>query len=155
MVETRVKYDKEKLAGLKKAAEEARSNLKNARPAYQRAAVYLDQWVQKNFRTEGGNVGGWEPFDRGGRWRKGYGLDVSAKLLQDTGALRLSFKPFATKKTAGIGSDLDYSEFHNEGIGVPERRILPKQSEVKGPINDILSQFVNNDLLGPLRGVLE
>ena len=61
-------------------------------------------WVQKNFKGEGKAVGGWAPFKAGGRWRKGFGLDTSAKLLQDTGALRASFLPFASKTDAGIGS---------------------------------------------------
>lgn len=152
MIQTSTKYDKERLDRLKDAADEARAKVRDASPAYKRAATYLDQWVQINFRTEGGNVGGWKPFARGGRWRKGVGIDQTAKLLQDTGALRLSFRPFATKNNAGIGSDLDYAERHEEGLGVPQRRMLPKQSEVKQPIRDILDQYVENDILASLKG---
>lgn len=151
MVETRVKYDKEKIDQLKKDLAAARAKVKDASPAYRRAAVYLDQWVQRNFKSDGGNVGGWEPFAAGGRWRRGSGLDQSAKLLQDTGAMRLSFKPFATKKDAGIGSDLDRAEWHDEGEGVPERRMLPEQAEVRKPLRDILEQYVDHDILGALR----
>lgn len=151
MVEVRVEYDKEKLDKLKTAAAEARAKIQDASPAYHRAAVYLDQWVQRNFKTEGGNIGGWEPFAAGGRWRKGSGLDQSAKLLQDTGAMRLSFKPFASKKNAGIGSDLDRAEWHDEGKGVPERRMLPKRAEVRAPLRDILEQYVDQDVLGGFR----
>jgi len=107
----------------------------------------LDSWVQRNFKTQGGKVGGWKPFKYGGRLNydgKGshvriptpWGVtdawaDTSAKLLQDKGLLRLSFTPFSSKKEAGIGSDLDYSETHNE-----KRRMLPISSEVRKDIRN-------------------
>jgi len=109
MIQTHVVYDKEQLERLKKGTEEARKAVQNAQPAYKRAAVFLDRWVQDNFRTEGEKVGGWEPFQKGGRLTTRGGetvLDTSAKLLQKTGALRISYRPFATKKNAGIGSEL-------------------------------------------------
>lgn len=106
-----------------------------------RASVHLDRWVQKNFKTEGGNVGGWLPLAKGGRHIKGKGLDSSAKLLQDTGRLRASFSPFATRDNAGIYSDLDYSEHHEEGQGVPVRRMLPKWIEVKADVNKIMKDY--------------
>lgn len=148
---TKLEYDKKKLARLKKSADDARHAIKFAKPAYRAAGVFLDQWVQKNFRTEGGNIGGWPQFALGGRKKRGL-FDATAKLLQDTGALRISFKPFASNKNAGIGSDLDYSEYHNEGIGVPQRRMLPKQSEVNGPLRDILEGYVDSDIIKPIQG---
>ena len=92
-------------------------------------------------RTEGGRVGGWEPFRYGGRLTN-KGVDTSAKLLQDTGRLRASFTPFHTLKTAGIFSDLDYAKNHQEGIGTPERRLLPKNAEVKEDIRNIVKGHV-------------
>lgn len=107
------------------------------------ASIFLDRWVQKNFRTEGGNVGGWPRFAAGGRsTRKGF--DTSAKLLQDTGRLRASFSPFATRDNAGVYSDLDYSKPHQEGIGVPQRRMLPKIVEVRADVAKIMKSYVDN-----------
>lgn len=124
-----------------------------------KAAIYLDRWVQINFRTEGGNVGGWEPFANGGRpiyeprraapgqKRKLVGIDTSAKLLQDTGNLRLSFLPFYNARTAGIGSELPYSKTHEEGADhVPQRRMLPKRAEVIKPIRQIYRDHVRRAL---------
>lgn len=133
--------DKEKVKRLKASAEQAREMLKNAQPTMRRVSVFLDRFVQMNFREEGKPVGGWEPFKAGGRLKKGV-FDETAKLLQDTGALRLSFRPFAEKHNAGIGSELPYSKTHEEGDGVPARRMLPKDEEVQGDIRDILSEHV-------------
>lgn len=120
----------------------ARSNLQQTRTANARIAVFLDRWVQQNFRTEGGNVGGWEPFAYGGRVVSG-GIDVSARLLQDTGRLRSSFVPFQSRTNAGIGSDLPYSEVHEEGLGnVPQRRMLPREREVRRDVREIYENFV-------------
>lgn len=109
-----------------------------------RSSVFLDQWVQRNIRSEGGSVGGWRPFKAGGRRVKGL-LDTSAKLLQDTGRLRSSFSPFVRGGDAGIGSDLPYAsshEFGNEAKGLPARRMLPKHGDVQQDINAIFRAHV-------------
>lgn len=106
-------------------------------------ATFLTRWVGKNFRTEGELVGGWKEFKDGGRWvSKGRGknrrryLDTSAKLLQDTGRLRLSHLPFSTRRSAGIGTDLPYSAAHNDGLGhLPTRRTVPEKNDV---IDDVV-----------------
>lgn len=87
-------------------------------PAMKKISIMLDQWVQKNFQTEGVPVGGWADIERNGM------------ILQDTGTLRLSFIPFSSKNDAGIGSDLPYAIVHEKGIGVTKRRILPMRKDV-------------------------
>lgn len=116
--------------------------LQNLKTPMVKASIYLDRWVQSNFKSEGGKVGGWKPFARGGRITDN-GIDRSAQLLQLTGRLRASFLPFATNKNAGIGSDLDYSEKHHEGEGrIPERRLLPKRDEVMTDLRRIIRNHV-------------
>lgn len=116
------------IAELRKRLAKKRAAVMDLRTPYARASVLLDQWVQKNFQSEGGKVGGWAPFspvtlkimERTDPGR------APAKLLQKTGALRLSFSPFADKKRAGIGSDLPYAKTHHKGEGrIPERQLLP------------------------------
>lgn len=104
--------------------------LRKTKNPNQKVAVFLDQWVQDNFKSEGGKVGGWAPLKAGGRRVKGV-FDSTAKILQDTGRLRISFLPFASKTNAGIGSDIPYAKKHEEGEGaLPVRRMLPKKAEV-------------------------
>jgi phage gpG-like protein len=117
-------------------------------------AAYLDQWVQANFRTQGYNVGDWEPFKYGGRLtikRKANAqsvkdrrwIDASAILEQRFGALRASFLPFYGAGMAGIGSDLPYAQFQSEGTRIlPARRMLPVTSEVQDSVVKILSEWV-------------
>lgn len=131
------------LAQVKQRIGRAREKLRHTEDAHARIAVFLDRWVQNNFRTEGGNVGGWEPFAHGGRFLRGGGIDTSAKLLQDTGRLRASFVPFKSRGNAGIGSDLPYSETHEEGLGnVPKRRMLPETRDVRKDVAEIYDNFV-------------
>jgi phage gpG-like protein len=97
-----------------------------------KASIFLDQWVQLNFRSQGGKVGGWPPILRAG------------KILQDTGRLRISYTPFATADDAGIGSDLLYSEIHEKGLGnVKKRRTLPEHSEVDQDLFKIYDAHVS------------
>lgn len=131
------------VAELRKQQENVKKQLDESSAMYARISVWLDRWVQINFKTEGGNVGRWLPFRAGGRREAGGGLDASAKLLQDSGRLRASFLPFHSRRNAGIGSDLDYSEVHNEGLGgLPQRRMLPKRVEVIDDVRKIIVQFV-------------
>lgn len=127
---------------LKKKAEKGHEKLKQMQRPHKKIAVFLDQWVQRNFKTEGGNVGGWPPLKAGGRSKKGR-FDAKAKILQDTGALRLSHIPFANRRTAGIGSDLKYSKTHDKGLkGIPQRRTLPKWPDVKDGVEAIFDGHV-------------
>jgi len=123
-----------------------RKDLAAQKTAYTKASIFLDRWVQKNFKSEGGSVGGWPPLQAGGRHKKGKGLDTSAKVLQDTGRGRASYKPFATRTDAGIGSDVPYMKKHEEGDGVPKRRTLPVKKEVWPTILKIFNKHVEDAL---------
>lgn len=119
---------------------------------YRQASIYLDRWVQENFKSEGGKVGGWAPFKHGGRVMRGGRIDTSAKLLQDTGRLRMSFIPWAERDDAGIGSDLEYSQYHYDpahprrGGALPVRRTLPVKKEVARDIREIFVEHLKNSL---------
>ena len=125
------------LKELSERTKEAKNRISKLETPLAKCSIYLDRWVQTNFKTQGGNVGGWQPLKGGGRWIKGKGIDTSAKILQDTGRLRASFTPFHTRKNAGIYSDIDYAKKHEEGEGVPVRRMLPKHIEVRNDIRKI------------------
>jgi len=118
-----------------------RENFKDVRPAHVKVSIFLDQWVQRNFKNQGSELGSdkWPDFQQGGRRTVDGGLDTSAKLLQDTGRLKFSFLPFASQRDAGIGSKIKYSKPHNEGLKVPKRRILPEPLEVQERIRKILT----------------
>ena len=104
-----------------------------------KSAIYLDQWVQQNFRTQGGKVGGWLPIHREGM------------ILQDTGRLRASFEPFYNQFNAGIGSDLPYSKVHEFGTNrIAQRRILPRHHEVDADLFKIYDQHVRRLTRAPL-----
>lgn len=109
--------------------------------------VYLDAWVQRNFKTEGGKVGGWEKLAAGGRWKTSASgksvFDSSAKILQDTGRLRLSFVSFVKYDSVSIGSDIPYSKKHEEGQnGLPVRRMLPKYTEISKDVKKIFNLYI-------------
>lgn len=119
--------------------------LKDKSVPYKKASIYLDRWVQLNFRTEGGRVGGWQK-SRAAERRHG-------KTLQDTGRLRASFIPWATRRNAGIGSDVPYSETHEKGLdGMPVRRMLPKRKEVIADIRLIFNAHVQSAFAGMMKG---
>ena len=124
-------------------------DLRDRRDPNARVRVFLDGWVQRNFRTEGGKVGGWKPLAAGGRWKTYKDgrrvLDPSAKILSDTGMLKHSFLTFEWNNgnIVGIGSDVPYSEKHEYGEGnVPQRRMLPRRSEIIEDVRRIFDQFV-------------
>jgi len=131
-----------KLSKVNQDLQRAASGISNLSGVHRAAAALLDKWVQRNFETEGGNVGGWKPFAAGGRWKNGT-LDTTAKLLQDAGTLKSRFLPFSSNKNAGIGNDLPYSKTHELGQGLlPARRMLPRSSDEKlmGEIEDLFKQ---------------
>ena len=145
MTEIDVEINGDSVEKLKKHLTKVKGDLKDLKHPLQKVTVALDRWVQKNFKGEGVNVGGWKPFARGGRIN-GDKIDTSAKLLQDTGRLRASFIPFADKNKAGIGSALSYSIKHEKGIEVPQRRMLPTKKEFEPTADKILNEEVKSIL---------
>lgn len=151
-----VQLNKPAMEAFKARLTAARVGLQNDGVAMRQVAVFLDSWVQRNFKGKGGNIGGWAAFTYGGRLTRKdkanayskearHWINTSAALLQDTGALRLSFLPFVRKGVAGIGSDLPYSKPHDEGDdkrNLPQRRMLPEDSEVRTQVFEILDNFV-------------
>jgi len=124
-----------------------------------KAAIWMDSWVQKNFRSLGKFVGGWKPLKFGGRWigrKPNRRFDTTAKVLQHTGRLRASFVPFATTKDAGIGSDLPYSRPHQKGEGrLPKRRMIPNRKEVLPAVVKIYRKYVKDKVIKKLEGDIE
>lgn len=130
---------------LKREAERKRQELRQFRTLYSRASVFLDQWVQKNFQSSGGKVGGWKPFSpRTLEYiAKNDPGRLPAKLLMKTGRLRASFMPFATDEDAGIGSRLEYSAIHQKGRGrIPARPMLPTAALVRDDIRRIFKDRI-------------
>lgn len=151
-----VQLNKATVEALKARLKAAREGLQNDGAVMRQVAVFLDQWAQRNFQSQGDKAGGWVGFKYGGRIVRKKGakaqsieghryIDGSAKLLQDTGALRHSFLPFIRKGVAGIGSDLPYSKGHEDGMPkykLPQRRLLPKTAEVQVDLREILDNWL-------------
>jgi len=79
-----------------------------------RWAVLTLNWINRNFATEGGMVGGWKPLSPNTLAARRSG---AGRILQDTGRLRASFIPRWNDKQASVGSAISYSRFHEEGTG--------------------------------------
>lgn len=94
------------------------------------AAAALYKWAIDNYDSEGGLVGGWVsllPATIKSKQKKG-----KEKMLVITGALRSSLLPFSTDRRAGVGSELTYAKYHQEGSGaLPQREILPRARDVE------------------------
>ena len=130
---------KPSLAEVKRKTAAAHKRLSNTGMplAHKKISIFLDSWVQRNFKAEGALVGGWKSlssFTRAG---------TNPVILQDTGRLKASFFPFASKSDAGVASQLPYSKPHEKGMGVPKRRILPSIKEVKKDVTKIYTNQVN------------
>lgn len=138
---------KRQLVKARKKLRIQKKTLSKLKTPNKKIATKLDSWVQQNFRSEGGRVGKWKPFAYGGRLQDDGSIDQSAKLLQDTGRLRISFVAFATNIIAGIGSDLPYSITHEKGTKrIPKRRMLPEEKDFKPIVGAIYTKHVRKTL---------
>jgi phage gpG-like protein len=110
-------------------------------------SAWLMRSVNSNFESQGGKVGGWEPFALGGRKLPSGQIDRKAKLLQDTGVLRGSFTNFYGRNHAGVGASAPYSIFHELGVAshrLPARRMLPvaRDREVIDKVTRIYDVYI-------------
>ena len=134
---------KPKLDKHKKELRAIQKKIADATVAHKKIGIIIEKWVSQNFKGQGSKVGRWPPFKLGGRRKKGGGIDTSAKLLQDTGLLRNSFHTVATKKKLVYGNPVPYAKTHEEGDGVPVRRMLPEYEDVRKDVIRIYQQHID------------
>ena len=139
-----------KIVGLEAAMkhlENAERGIKQTETAFRRSLVVLDRWVQKNFQTEGGNVGGWVPLsdttvDMRMRRRNKTGM---IRILQDNGKLRQQWEHESDEKHATLRSKVDYGIFHDSDeprSKLPQRRIMPRMREAWDMIKPLFSEHI-------------
>lgn len=89
-------------------------------------SIQLYGWTQRNFQQAGGlQTPTWQPLAPSTlkqKQRQGY----SGTPLIRTGHLRQSFRPFSDNDKAGVGSEVPYSKYHEQGGSrLPQRAMLP------------------------------
>lgn len=127
------------------------NKLINKKPAIGRCVVQAEKWTQVNFRSEGGNVGGWKPLAESTIYARRHGKkkNNSTKILQDVGYLRDNWKHFWDNDKGYIQSQVDYGIYHNKGGRggrPPKRRILPKHAEMIPIFKKIFTEFIRDAL---------
>lgn len=111
------------------------TKLRNLTLVNKTVATQLYGWTIRNFDAEGANqTPAWVPLaERTVREKARIGKE---RMLVRSGHLRASLLPFWSEHNAGIGSELAYSIFHEEGTErhgvphVPARKMLPTQQLV-------------------------
>ena len=87
-----------------------------------KSRIWMYKDILEHFEKETGPEGKWQPLKPSTikRRRKG-----SARILQDTGRLRMSISGYSDNKRAVVGTNLMYARMHQEGKGrVPARPYL-------------------------------
>ena len=130
-----------------------KTSLLKRRAVNSRAVTVVDSWIQRNFKSQGGNVGGWKPLAEATKTPKRGG--ESSKILQDTGTLRLKWNHIATNKEAAIESlakskdGFYYGTAHDKGTKnnrPPQRRILPEDREIWPKLKLVYGNFIKSSL---------
>lgn len=122
---------------------ETHKKLKSFRWPLWKASRFILADVERNFETEGGLVGGWEPLAPAtvaGRIREGYGGEHP--ILQKTGGLRRSFYADVSKTRAFISAKSPYFGFHQSKK--PRKTKLPRRvmlSLVERTRQNIVEEF--------------
>ena len=123
----------------------AMNKFQKKRIVHLKAAVALDSWVKRNFNAEGrrheDSTLHWKPLSPITIARRKHG---GSTILQDTGNLRRNWEHRATNRAGFLKSRQDYSGAHEEGIGVPQRKIFPTQKQGTALVLPIFKQYVRD-----------
>lgn len=101
-------------------------------PINRKLAVQLQGHVFREFQTAGAFKGGtWAPLSEArAKWKAKRGW--SAQPLLMTGHLRDSYLSFYDDRRAGVGSEVEYAPYHEEGgEHLPKRSVLPTEDEAR------------------------
>jgi phage gpG-like protein len=119
----------------------------DARPAWPHVFDVLRAESEDHFNTRG--HGEWEPLAKATHVRDKYGKR-DPRMMRASGAL---FKSLHEERAKGsvrrksklqmrFGTTVFYATFHQEGRGVPKRRVLEVHERVENRITDLLEEYV-------------
>jgi len=130
------------------------NDLKRRKDTNAKAVAYVDKWIQDNFKTQGVKA-------TGGKWHELSDVTLSmrrkegggAKILEDTGRLKGTWKHLYTHNDARIQSEVMYANVHDKGnpnnkmfgkakAPIPARKITPKKEQVWPDIKKIYKIFL-------------
>lgn len=114
-------------------------------PGYKRCAVFLDQWWQKNFKSDGGmtKAGEWEPLSEVTQKIKAH--TGKTKMMYNTGRMKASIDKGSgsNRRSAWIKTSVAYAEDHQYGTKeVPKRQLLPTKNDVVEDMRRIMGDWV-------------
>ena len=81
MIEAKLVLNKQSSAQVQRKFKQLQKSTGDMSLPNRSVSLWLLRWVNENFKSQGGKVGGWKPFKIGGRWiGKGLNrkLDTSA-----------------------------------------------------------------------------
>lgn len=142
---------------LSKRFKKRKLKLDQKRAVNKRILVFLDGWIQRNFRQEGrlSDSKGWIPLAEStkARRRKGKskkGIAREPKILQDTGTLRSKWDHHYSNKQVRLTSGVPYAVYHDSDKKprkrLPQRKILPREKDVGKKIREIYGGWVRTNL---------
>lgn len=137
------------LVGLNRFVDRAR----NWRPTFEKFQDVALGIFRRRFETAGP---GWPPLARSTEAEKARRFGGPSRILIRTGALYGSFVKGATGNisridslSAEFGSSIPYGVFHQEGRGVPERRVI----EITGEDEARFERIAVDDLVEEAKGL--
>lgn len=121
------------------------SESRDRRVPNRQLATQLTGWTLRNFQQGGSlQTPAWAPLKPSTakqKARQGY----SATPLIRTGHYRQSFRPFYDNDTAGTGSEVPYSKYHETGTkNLPQRAALPSAEVALGYAVQVYERWAAN-----------
>ena len=144
----------------KKFLTEKENKLKRQRNVNKKAIVYLDKWIQDNFKSQGRKAeggSGWKELApvtieaRQARARAGTGAAPmrAPQILINNATLKGRWKHLYTHTQAAIQSGVHYGVYHDSDDPrkkLPQRKILPRKKQVWPDLKTIYKRFLNEVL---------
>lgn len=121
------------------------SESRDRRVPNRQLATQLTGWTLRNFQQGGSlQTPAWAPLKASTakqKARQGY----SPMPLVRTGHYRQSFRPFYDNDTAGTGSEVPYSKYHETGTkNLPQRAALPSEQVALGYAVQVYERWAAN-----------
>lgn len=124
-----VTLNEQQRAAVERRLERFAVALTDPTPANREASIAMYGFTLRNFDRQGGLQGGWAPLAPSTiRQKQRIGKETP---LVRSGALRASFTSFYSRDNAGVGNELSYSKFHQDGTArMPQRELMPQRDKV-------------------------